>query len=114
MRQVFWNLASNALRAMPEGGRLEVSGRVAENFYQLRFQDDGCGMTEEERTHLFQPFRTFFDDGLGLGLAVVYRIVEEHGGEIEVDSQLGAGSTITVELPIEPPDGETSKEEATS
>ena len=64
------------------------------------YRDTGSGMSEEQRTRLFQPFRSFFGHGTGIGMAIVYRIVHEHGGRIEVDSQLGAGTRIRVELPV--------------
>lgn len=100
--QLFWNLARNALQAMPAGGRLDIEGRVVKDRYQLLFRDTGRGMTEEERANLFQPFKSFFGTGTGLGMAIVYRIVEEHEGNIEVDSEPGAGSTIVVDIPIRP------------
>ncbi len=102
--QLFWNLARNALQAMPEGGRLDLVGRLEEGRYKVQFCDTGKGMSEKERTELFQPFKSFFGAGTGLGMAIVYRIVEEHGGNIEVDSRLGRGTVITVDLPVEPPD----------
>lgn len=101
--QLFWNLARNALQAMPEGGRLRVVGRLLDDAYRIQFHDTGRGMSEEERAEVFQPFKSFFDDGTGLGMAIVYRIVEEHGGHVEVDSRPGGGTTITVDLPLEPP-----------
>ena len=61
--------------------------------------DTGRGMTEEQRTNLFHPFQSFFDGGTGIGMAIVYRIVQDHGGRLRVDSRPGAGTTITVELP---------------
>jgi two-component system sensor histidine kinase PilS (NtrC family) len=97
--QIFWNLARNALRAMPGGGTLEVSGRLEGETYRIRFRDSGKGMTEEQRAKLFQPFQSFFDGGTGIGMAIVYRIVQEHGGSVVVDSAPGQGTTITVELP---------------
>lgn len=100
--QVFWNLARNALQAMPGTGRLEISGRVLGEDYQVTFHDTGRGMGDDERDKLFQPFKSFFDSGIGLGMAIVYRIVEEHGGHIEVDSEPGRGTRITVLLPREP------------
>ncbi len=103
IRQIFWNLARNALQSMPEGGRLTVVGELHEERYHLHFSDTGHGMTEEEKARLFQPFKSFFDSGLGLGMAIVYRIVEEHGGEIRVDSRVDQGTTITVDLPLQPP-----------
>jgi two-component system, NtrC family, sensor histidine kinase PilS len=97
--QIFWNLARNALRAMPDGGVLRVVGEEQEDAYRLQVIDDGHGMSEEQRANLFHPFRSFFDSGTGLGMAIVYRIVQEHGGTVAVDSRPGAGTTVTVELP---------------
>jgi two-component system sensor histidine kinase PilS (NtrC family) len=97
--QIFWNLARNALRAMPEGGVLRVVGRLQGDWYRLRVIDTGRGMSEDQRTNLFHPFQSFFDGGTGIGMAIVYRIVQDHGGRLQVDSRPGAGTTITVELP---------------
>jgi two-component system sensor histidine kinase PilS (NtrC family) len=97
--QIFWNLARNSLRAMPDGGTLRVVGRFAGEWYRLQVIDTGRGMTEEQRTNLFHPFQSFFDGGTGIGMAIVYRIVQDHGGRLRVDSRPGAGTTITVELP---------------
>jgi two-component system sensor histidine kinase PilS (NtrC family) len=104
--QIFWNLTQNALRAMPDGGRLVIRGELGSRNYRLEFRDDGRGMTEEQRARLFHPFRSFFDQGTGIGMAIVYRIVHEHGGRIEVDSSPGAGTRVRVELPL----GETVRE----
>lgn len=98
--QVFWNLTRNALQAMPEGGTLSVTGRLDGAVYRMQFRDTGSGMTEEARAKMFQPFKSFFDQGMGIGMAIVYRIVEEHGGTIRADSDPGAGTAITVELPV--------------
>ena len=100
--QIFWNLARNALRAMPDGGTFKLIGRTMESGYEICFSDTGKGMTSEEKAGLFHPFKSFFDHGLGLGMAIVYRIVEEHGGEIRVDSTPGEGTDIYVCLPNQP------------
>lgn len=97
--QVFWNIARNALKAMPGGGTLTVAVRDAGPDVVLTFTDTGSGMTDSERAELFQPFSSFFDDGVGLGMAIVYRIVEDHGGDIQVESQPGIGSRIIIALP---------------
>ncbi len=97
--QIFWNLARNALRAMPDGGTLRVVGRLAGDCYRLQVIDTGRGMSEEQRANLFHPFQSFFDGGTGIGMAIVYRIVQDHGGRLRVDSRPGAGTTITIELP---------------
>jgi len=101
--QVFWNLARNAIQAMPDGGELQVVGRLDGDRYRIEFRDTGNGMTREERERLFLPFKSFFGRSLGLGMPIVSRIVEMHGGEIRVDSRPGRGTTITVELPTHPP-----------
>jgi two-component system sensor histidine kinase PilS (NtrC family) len=101
--QIFWNLARNALRAMPEGGTLTLAGRPEGESYRIEVRDTGRGMTEEQRTKLFQPFQSFFDGGTGIGMAIVYRIVQEHGGRLSIDSRPGQGTTIAVELPIAHP-----------
>jgi two-component system sensor histidine kinase PilS (NtrC family) len=97
--QIFWNLARNSLRAMPQGGTLRVAGRLAGKAYRIEVEDTGRGMSPEERARLFQPFKSFFDSGTGLGMAIVYRIVQEHGGRLAVDSRPSGGTRITVELP---------------
>lgn len=99
IRQVFWNLARNAVQAMPNGGTLRVSTEAQEGEYRIAFTDSGRGMTEADQRRLFQPFRTNFPTGTGLGMAISYRIVQEHGGRIDVASRAGAGTTITVTLP---------------
>lgn len=97
--QIFWNLARNALRAMPDGGVLRIAGRLGGDCYRLSVIDTGRGMSEEQRANLFHPFQSFFDGGTGIGMAIVYRIVQEHSGRLRVDSRPGGGTTITVELP---------------
>lgn len=99
--QIFWNVARNALRAMPDGGRLTVRGAVVDDRYRIEFEDTGRGMTEDQRARLFEPFRSFFDAGTGIGMAIVYRIVQEHDGRVEVDSRPAGGTRIRVELPLQ-------------
>jgi two-component system sensor histidine kinase PilS (NtrC family) len=99
VRQIFWNVARNAIAAMPEGGILDVTGRVEDAWYAIRFHDTGRGMTADRRDVLFQPFATAFDGGTGLGMAIVRRLVDEHGGRIAVDSRPGFGTAIDIYLP---------------
>jgi len=101
--QIFWNLARNALRAMPDGGTFRLVGRLDGDAYRLQVVDTGRGMSASQRTNLFHPFQSFFDGGTGIGMAIVYRIVEDHGGRLRVDSAPGGGTTITVELPAAGP-----------
>ncbi len=102
IRQVFWNLARNAVQAMPHGGLLRVSTEVGADAYRICFTDSGRGMSEVDQRRLFQPFRTNFPSGTGLGMAISYRIVQAHGGDIDVASRPGIGTMITVSLPKRP------------
>lgn len=99
IRQVFWNIARNAVQAMPNGGTLRVTTGIAAERYNIVFNDNGRGMTEADQRRLFQPFRTNFPSGTGLGMAISYRIVQEHGGRIDVISHEGTGTSITISLP---------------
>jgi two-component system sensor histidine kinase PilS (NtrC family) len=107
MRQVFWNLAGNAIKAMPEGGSLavRVSGQGGDRVL-LSFADEGHGMDSDGLRRYFQPFEGTFREGSGLGAAIVYRIAEEHGGRVRVTSRPGRGTEIELILPAaEPPAG---------
>lgn len=99
LRQIFWNLSRNALQAMPDGGDLVISGELVAGDVVLRWRDSGVGMTENVRRQAFEPFVTTRPGGTGLGLAVVYAAVAEHAGTIAIDSALGRGTVVTVELP---------------
>jgi two-component system sensor histidine kinase PilS (NtrC family) len=99
IRQIIYNVAKNAVRAMPDGGTLTVEGREDGAWYSIKFRDTGRGMSEEEIARVFTPFSTAFDGGTGLGMAIVRRIVEDHGGAIDVESKPGEGTTVTVLLP---------------
>ena len=101
IRQVFWNIARNAIQAMPAGGALRVFTEVDDDHYRIIFADSGKGMSEEDQRRLFQPFRTGFPSGTGLGMAISYRIVQAHNGRIDVESRPGEGTVIIVSLPVE-------------
>jgi two-component system sensor histidine kinase PilS (NtrC family) len=101
LQQVFWNLARNALQAMPTGGTLRASVQQTPNSrLRITFSDTGRGMSPEQVEHLFEPFSST-TGGTGLGLSIVYQIIRDHGGTINVRSREGQGTTITIELPDE-------------
>lgn len=96
LQQVFFNLVKNALDAMPEGGKLEVSTRFENQKVLIEFADDGVGMTREITEQIFQPLFTTKERGrgTGLGLVVVKQIMQSHEAEIEVESEMGKGTKV--------------------
>ena len=103
MRQVIWNLATNGLKAMAQGGRLLLTAATADDgsgATLLTVEDQGRGIPPEALDAIFQPFHSSFDKGTGLGLAIVHRIVTDHNGTINVSSRVGAGTIVTVRLPM--------------
>jgi two-component system sensor histidine kinase PilS (NtrC family) len=101
LKQAFGNVARNAFQAMPQGGTLRVEVQTPNpNRRRVVFQDTGVGMPPEQVERLFEPFNSH-NGGVGLGLPIVYQIVREHGGTINVHSRQGQGTTITIELPLE-------------
>src|SRR6266404_3172487 len=101
LKQVFWNLARNALQAMPDGGTYQATLEQRQNGkLYIVFADSGCGMSAEQVEHLFEPFSSR-TGGTGLGLSIVYQIIREHSGTINVSSREGQGTTITIGLPID-------------
>jgi len=100
IKQVFWNLCNNAVKAMPEGGILSIclentqQGEVA-----VSFRDTGSGLTREEQEGIFEPFQSSFSGGTGLGLSIVLHIIEAHHGSIRVASAKGEGTIFQITLP---------------
>ena len=113
LERVFRNLISNAVDALPEGGSLRLRvyacsqgdpaaqgvGQDTESALAIQIQDSGVGMPAEVLEHVFEPFYTTKSKGTGLGLTIAQRIIEEHGGRISVQSQVGQGTTFTILLP---------------
>ena len=100
MKRVFVNIITNALDAMPDEGILRIASRRSDGNLDITFTDTGTGMTRETLENLWRPLFTTKAKGMGFGLAISKRLVEEHGGSISVKSKPGKGSTFTVTLPI--------------
>jgi two-component system sensor histidine kinase PilS (NtrC family) len=120
LRQVLWNLVLNAAEAMPDGGRLRVSARALNErdsqegspggrrgqekeggkarWLEIAIADEGSGISQDKLSRIFDPFFTTKENGSGLGLATVHRVVENHGGMIRLESELGVGTTVRVRL----------------
>jgi two-component system sensor histidine kinase PilS (NtrC family) len=105
LKQIFWNLATNALKAMPDGGQVGIEVRWVSGAQEVEisFVDTGVGMDEQQQRLYFQPFSSSFAEGTGLGAAIVYRVVEEHGGKIHLESGAGAGTRVRIVLPRRQP-----------
>lgn len=99
LKQVFINLIFNAVQAMPDGGQVTIETADADGFVKVTVRDTGTGMPSDVLGKIWDPFFTTRDEGSGLGLAVVHRIVDEHGGYIGVVSEVGNGTTFVVKLP---------------
>jgi len=102
MKQVALNLLLNAVQAMPKGGNLALRGQNSEDgqWIQLSIQDSGIGISSEDMNKLFDPFFSTKEGGVGLGLSITHRIIDQHHGKIEVESTPGEGTLFTVWLPI--------------
>lgn len=100
-KQIFWNLAKNALKSMPDGGNLTIDFvQDRKDKLLMRFTNTGKGMTEEEKERIFEPFYSGFEDGRGLGMTIVRRIIDDYEGHIQVNSELNKGTEIIISLPI--------------
>jgi signal transduction histidine kinase len=100
LKQVFLNIILNARQAMPEGGKLLVKTLREDNYAIISIKDTGKGIPEDIRHKLFEPFFTTREEGLGLGLPISKRIIDNHKGAIEINSALGKGTSAVVKLPI--------------
>ena len=101
LRQAFLNIVINALQATPSGGSVTISCLRNNACYEVRFIDSGNGIPAESLAKVFEPFYTTKPDGTGLGLAVTRKIIEGHGGTLEITSETGTGTTVSVRLPLQ-------------
>ncbi len=102
LNQVFWNVAQNAIRAMPNGGVLKIGVRKdTEGWGLIEFEDNGIGMSREEQEQFLQPFHSEFKEGLGLGLSIIFQIMEDHQGKVFFESERGKGTKVSLGFPPE-------------
>jgi len=99
LERVFLNLIKNALQVMPNGGKLTVTTTETKDHVEIAFSDTGIGIPEQNMNKIFQPLFSTKAKGIGMGLAICKRIVEQHGGTIDVGSKVGEGTTFVVKLP---------------
>jgi len=100
IKQVFFNLIKNAFQAMPDGGSLAITLSSSDRFLSVAFADTGCGIKPEDFGRIFDSYYTTKSSGSGLGLMIVQRIVQDHGGQIKVASTPDKGTTFTILLPL--------------
>ncbi len=100
IRQVLVNMITNAVQAMPEGGKLTIATGRRDNFLEVKVTDTGVGIPENAIKKIFDPLYTMKAKGIGLGLAVCKSIIDRHQGHIEVESEVGKGTTFSIKLPL--------------
>lgn len=100
LKQVFLNVVSNSIQSMPDGGTIEISSEQSGQTMVVTVRDNGPGIPKEIMSKMFVPFFTTRKAGSGLGMAVTRRIVENHGGSVSVDSEIGKGTTVSISIPI--------------
>ncbi len=101
LRTIFWNIVLNSLKAMPDGGILEINIDNLPKEVRISVKDNGVGMKEDEKQKIFEPFFSKFGDGHGIGMSIVWKIVNEIGGNIRIESSKGKGTEVIVSIPKE-------------
>jgi signal transduction histidine kinase len=112
LQQIFLNLVNNAFQAMSDGGHLRITARQGEgDTLVFAVGDDGCGIPEADRKRIFEPFFSTKKKtgGTGLGLSITYGLVQELGGSMAVESEVGRGTTFTITMPLNAPSPEARK-----
>jgi two-component system, sporulation sensor kinase E len=100
MKQAFFNVIRNAFQAMPDSGSLTISRKCTDEFLAISFEDSGEGIRSEDLGRIFESYYSTKESGSGLGLMIVQRIVQDHGGQMEVESKEGEGAKFTILLPL--------------
>lgn len=99
LKQLVFNVTKNAMEAMQDGGNIAIEADCDDTFVYLRVKDSGCGISRDDISKIYEPFFTTKDNGHGLGMMIVMRIMREHGGQVGIDSAPGAGTTVTLQFP---------------
>jgi polar amino acid transport system substrate-binding protein len=99
LQQILLNLIINAIQALPEQGKLIIRAEDLDSYIKIEVKDNGCGLEDQDLDHIFEPFYTKKNDGIGLGLSITYQLVKENHGAIQVTSQLDKGTTFTLLFP---------------
>ena len=99
LKQLYFNLIKNAMEAMSKGGTISIDAQADDDFVKITFADTGCGISADNLPKLFQPYFTTKPDGHGLGMMIIQAIVRAHSGKIDVNSEVGKGTKITVSIP---------------
>ena len=100
IKQAFFNVIKNALQAIKDRGHLDIAISTDRNYLHVSFKDDGCGIQPDDFAHIFEPYYTTREKGSGLGLMIVQRIVQDHGGQISIRTEPGAGTEFVILLPL--------------
>lgn len=101
VKQVFFNVVKNALQAMQDGGILKLTTGISDRFVLISIEDNGTGIDPEKLGAIYEPFHTTKEDGTGLGMMIVQRIMRDHGGEISINSEPGKGTKLVLRFPRE-------------
>lgn len=99
LKQLVFNVTKNAMEAMQDGGSIAIETDCDDAFVFLRVKDTGCGISRDDISKIYEPFFTTKDNGHGLGMMIVMRIMREHGGQVGIDSEPGKGTTVTLQFP---------------
>ena len=98
--QALLNLVKNGLQAIENGGTVRIEARVLKNRVEVSISDTGAGISSDQMEKIFNYYYTTKEKGVGLGLPIAHRIIEAHGGQLTVESQVGSGTKVTIALPV--------------
>ncbi|MBN1898215.1 MAG: GHKL domain-containing protein, partial [Spirochaetes bacterium] len=100
IKQVFINIITNAIQAIPARGKINIKAEKIKHRVRIKIHDTGCGMDEKTMKHMFEPLYSSKTKGIGLGMAIVFDIIKSHDGTIQVESKVNKGTTVSIFLPL--------------